>query len=150
MEIIKKYSVDTYLPLLPQEIVLAAKLREEEKLPSNLKILAPSPAVSKITSDKYETALWLMKNNIPVPQTSFASEPFSATHYFLKPRNGSGSQGEKIFSRTEFQEHVSIVNDKTAIIIQDICEPPEVTVDTFFDDRHDFTFALCRERVEIK
>jgi len=35
-------------------------------------------------------------------------------------------------------------------VIQELCESPEITVDSFYDDRNNIGYAYCRERLETK
>src|SRR5579862_7662326 len=46
--IIDRYEVGTYMPLFPEEIVLAAKLRDEGRIPAAVTVMAPPPSASAV------------------------------------------------------------------------------------------------------
>ena len=146
--VIQDYRVDTYLPLLPDEVALAAKLLQAGSLPPCFSLLAGSADSSETAADKWLTAQWLARNGLNGPRTSLATGPFSAGKYFLKPRRGTGSRGARVVTATELAEAVRAQPYRW--VVQEICEGPEVTVDAFFDPDTGFCRAVGRERIEIK
>lgn len=147
-EIIRSHSVDTYMPLLPEEIALAANLKAEGKIPPRLRLLTPSPTSSRICADKFELAHHLSSKKIPVPKTAIASNPFPADNYFIKPRKATGSRGASKISAAELQKMAG--DQSQQWIIQELCSGPEITVDAFYDPKEEFLHAICRERIEVK
>jgi carbamoylphosphate synthase large subunit len=148
MELIDKYHIDTYLPLLDVELACAAELRGASLLPGELCLLAPPESTAHICLDKYRAAVWMGHQGIPTPTTSLASKPFAGESFFLKPRKGFGSRGTRIISRAELETILPVERD--AWIIQTVCAEPEVTIDAFHDpDRHLLRVA-CRVRLETK
>jgi carbamoylphosphate synthase large subunit len=146
--ILQRYSVDTYLPLLPEEIWLAARLHEEGRIPSTVNVMVPSLAASDACADKLTLSQLLSKEGLPVPRTAPASSPFPGKKFFLKPKNGTGSRGAR---PVHISELFGVVGESGSDwIVQEICQRPEVTVDAFFDPGSNFSYALCRERIEIK
>jgi carbamoylphosphate synthase large subunit len=148
LRILQHYKVDTYLPLFPEEIALAVRLREEGQIPTSITVMAPPLAACEACADKWILSQLLMKHGVPVPRTASADEPFSATEFFLKPKDGTGSRGARIVKATELPGLVGGSADKW--IVQEICTAPEVTVDVFINKASKFQYVLCRERVEIK
>lgn len=108
IDAIKKTNADILLPLDVETIRLIAE--NKEKL-SNLIAIAPVPKVNSfdIADDKWLLSLWLKENNISHPNTilfnstNSLDEAISSITFpiIIKPRNGSGGNGIKIFENTE-------------------------------------------------
>lgn len=148
INVLKRYSVDTYLPLLPEEIVIAARLREAGELPDGLCLLAPSVRASEICGDKWRLSQRLREHGVATPRTSLTTDPFPAQEYFMKPRDGTGSRGAR---RVRARELSSLgCAAEAGLILQEVCQPPEVTVDAFVDPERNWFRAVARERLEIK
>jgi carbamoylphosphate synthase large subunit len=148
LDILGRHKVDTYLPLFPEEIALAARLRAEGKIPKLVSVMAPPPAASVACADKMTLCHLLTQHGIPVPKTFLASEPFAAEEFFLKPRDGTGSRGARKVAAEEC--HKLVGSHASEWVLQEICSAPEVTVDAFCDPATGFDHAVCRERIEIK
>jgi len=147
-EIIQRYAVDTYMPLLPDEMLLAAQLRDQSLIPTEVSVLAPPTESCAACADKWTLNQLLAEHGVPVPRSSSASDPFAGKDFFLKPKNGTGSYGAR---KVKADELASIVgNSAEEWVIQEICTGPEVTVDAFYDKSSNFIRAVCRERIEIK
>jgi carbamoylphosphate synthase large subunit len=148
IEIIQRYAVDTYLPLFPEEIMLASRLRENGFLSKKIDIMAPSLAASAACADKWSLANLLSQHDVAVPKTALATEPFRADEFFLKPKNGTGSRGARKIKADELSGIVGICGADW--VVQENCNLPEVTVDVFHDSESGFDRVICRERLEIK
>lgn len=152
--IVESESISGYLPLFPLEIEIAASLKRSGSLPSRVELLAPSEQSSLITGDKYLTSEWLLENGLKGPRTCLGKPDFDAERYFIKPRMGAGSKNSRMFSRAELSkktEREPLPSDRhSGYVIQECCEPPEVTIDVFNSVSGTSFRALCRERVEIK
>ena len=148
LDILRRYEVDTYLPLFPEEIVLAARLRSDGTMPESVSVMSPSLATCAACADKLALGQLLQKNGVPVPNTALASAPFSANEFFLKPNHGTGSRGARKVKAAELSD---VVGERAGEwIVQEICMRPEVTVDAFYDTAGGFSRVICRERVETK
>lgn len=146
--ILQRYAVDTYLPLLPEEIALASRLRAERRIPTTVTVMVPPPAGSAACADKWELSQLLPKHGVPVPRTAPASAPFSAEELFLKPKSATGSRGAQ---KVKAAELLAVVGQCAADwVVQEICVAPEVTVDAFYDPASGFSQVVCRERIETK
>ena len=147
-ELIERHSIDTYMPLIDEEIALASKLRVRGDLPTSLALLAPSAEHAGICLDKWHAATWMTRNDVPTPLTELASNPFHDEKYILKPRRGFGSKGVRIISLHELTQIPR--DDLDNYVVQKICSYPEVTADCFFDPQRGFFRIACRERIETK
>ena len=148
LKIVQHYKVDTYLPLFPKEIELAARLRSNGSISASVKLMTPPPAASAACADKWMLCQLLQNRGVPVPKTAPASTPFLAEEFFLKPKDGTGSLGARKVKKVDLSE---IVGGRGGDwIVQEICMPPEVTVDAFYDPVQGFSRVICRERIEVK
>ena len=144
VRIIAKHKVTVYLPLMPEEIIIAASLKASLRAHQNLRILAPYEKFAVQVCDKWQTAQLLLGAGLPSPRTylgSAASLP--SQNLIVKPRFGCGSKGVRI---THGGGH-DLGNED---IFQEVCSGPEVTVDAFNDPVRGFTWTVCRERLETK
>lgn len=147
-KIIRTHNLNTYMPLLPTEIALVAKLKAQNHLPATVSVLTPSPISSAICADKLELTRCLSSTGIAVPHTAIASNPFPADNYFIKPRKATGSRGASKISSAQL--HNVSGNEADEWIVQEICSGPEITVDAFYSPEQEFLHAVCRERIEVK
>lgn len=148
LEIMRRHDIDTYLPLLPLEIAIAAQLKESGKMGKATQLLTPSLFAAAACSNKLVLCELLEKNHIPVPRYSAVPPSFAADYYFVKPKDGVGSKEARQVSAEELDYFPP--EEQANLIAQEICALPEVTVDCFFDKRKDVAHAICRERVEVK
>ena len=145
---ISTFGVDTYLPLLPEEALLAAALQESGEFPRGFRLLAGTVEAAQIAADKWRTSQWLQQHQLTGPQTALAADPFEADRFFLKPRCATGSRGARVIDAGALRP--AIAHDPYSWIVQDICESPEVTVDAFYDPQVGHCTAIGRERIETK
>jgi carbamoylphosphate synthase large subunit len=148
LKILKAHQIDTYLPLLPQEIAIASRLKQEGTLDDSVAILAPSYDASNLCADKLKLGERLIHHGVPVPASSEAFAPFTAPKYFLKLKSGTGSHGAQQVTNAELPKRIA--GNPWDWLVQEVCDGPEVTVDAFMDSATGFAHAVCRERIEVK
>lgn len=143
-----KHRVDTYIPLLDEEVLLAATWQEAGTLPPDLVVLAPGAAAVKTCFDKLATAEWLRSRGVATPSTVPAAEATWADRAMVfKPRCGRGSIDVRVV--TDPQDMERFRHDE-ALVAQELCDPPEVTLDAFRSRSGNHWRVVCRERVEVK
>lgn len=136
--------VTVYLPLMPDEIVIAASLKSSPQVYPNLRILAPIEKIALKVCDKWQAAQLLQGAGLPTPKTYLASEVDSAGHNLIaKPRFGYGSKGVRI-------THGGRQHAEDDEVLQEVCTGPEITIDAFNDPVKGLTWTVCRERIETK
>jgi carbamoylphosphate synthase large subunit len=145
-KIVSRYSIDTYLPLLPIEIALSSDLLARGVLPKGMGLLAPSTRGSALCGDKWSLVQALRGQGIAVPMTTLASHPFPSEWYFLKPRSGFGSRGVARVAAEDLD--AATAGRPDSWIVQEPCETPEITVDAFCCAA--ISRSICRERIEVK
>lgn len=147
VDLLVAHKIDTYVPILDQEILLVAEAQESSRLPSSVSALTPSATSAETCLDKLLTSRFLARVGLPTPAT-WGGEIDKPTADFpdelvLKPRQGVGSRDVSFISK-------AMLNSiPTHFIVQERCGPPEVTIDAFRGRRGE-NRAICRERLEVK
>jgi carbamoylphosphate synthase large subunit len=145
-DLIEREGVQTYIPILNDEIVLAARLQAEPRWAHVDFWSSPLHAqcVDKVFADR-----WLQGIGVRTPATIAVDElAHGDGPWFAKPRRGFGSRGAGIVSGADLRRLDEIERD--ALIVQELCRSPEVTVDSFYDAATGVGHAYCRERIETK
>lgn len=146
--LLQEHEVDIYLPILDDEILFAATLREEGRLPDTVNVLAPPPAAAAVCLDKLEAAVWLETTGLPGPETVLAAEAsWGGQPLFAKTRRGFGSCGARPI---ETEDDLVPLRHRRDMVVQERCLPPEVTVDCYRSSDGALSQSLCRERLEVK
>jgi len=149
LEAFSRLNVDTYVPILDEEIVRAAELRDSKMLPSSLVTLAPSLEAARICLDKLASFSWLLSNRIPTPITKALSQAtWNPEGMLLKPQYGRGSVGIRVLQHE--YELVDAASSSQAYVVQELCRHPEITIDAFRSRDGKLFRAVCRERLEVK
>ena len=149
VEALARHEVDTYVPILDEEIVLAAELRDAKTLPASLVTLAPSVDAARLCLDKLAGGAWLIAHGIPTPATMLPSQAtWPPQGLILKPRYGRGSVGVRILRGKSELTEAAACDD--SVVAQELCRSPEVTIDAFRSRDRTLFRAVCRERLEVK
>lgn len=142
-DILTREAVSTYIPILNDEIRAAYRLSATGRF-SGVDFWT-SEAHARLT-DKLNADAWLRSLGIRTPASP--ADVVGAGAWFAKPRNGFGSRGTQILTDEECKALTS--SELQEVLVQEICEPPEVTVDSFYNHETDECFSYCRERLEVK
>jgi len=136
-----------YVPILDEEIVWAAAQRDAGQLPHGLDVIAPPVWSAEICFDKLAAARWLESNGLPSPATSaIATTPWPGAACFVKPRFGRGSIGARLI-RSDGEYLLACASGED-LVVQELCNGPEITVDVFASPTR--VRAVARERLEVK
>jgi hypothetical protein len=142
--ILREEGICTYVPLINEEIAKAAEMAAEFP---DLDIWGTNLS-GKLAIDKKFANSWLNSLSLPIPETYNAVDAQPNKNYFLKPINGFGSKEARKLSGAAICELAT--DGLKTLLIQEHCEQPEITVDSFFDSRTGFCRAIARERLEVK
>lgn len=105
---------------------------------SNKEVLLPNPMALEIGLNKYKTAIFLKKNNLPFPKTQMISEPRSLP-FPLIAKDNTGSGSKQVFL-VETQEDYQYVKHKyRKFILQEYIG----------DNENEFTCGLFRSKSGI-
>lgn len=145
VDILEAEKITTYIPILNEEIILAAKLRGAEGYEH---IDFWSSPLHAACTDKLFADSWLRTIGVRTPLLFGDQSLTTPKQYFVKPKAGWASRGAK---RLAAQQVTGMSKtERDLLLIQEVCEGPEVTVDSFFDDTTKTGFAYCRERIDVK
>jgi carbamoylphosphate synthase large subunit len=145
-DLIEREGVQTYIPILNDEIVLAARLQADPRF-AHVDFWT-SPLHAQCT-DKAFADSWLNSIGVRTPAMIPAGElAHGEGPWFAKPRRGFGSRGAGVVHGADLRRLADAERD--ALIVQELCRAPEVTVDSFHDAATGATHAYVRERIETK
>lgn len=145
VDILEAEKITTYIPILNEEIILAAKLRAAEEYKH---IDFWSSSLHAACTDKLFADNWLRTIGVRTPFRFGDQSQKTPNQFFVKPKTGSSSRGVK--QLTAHQVIALSQTERDSFLIQEVCKGPEVTVDSFFDETTKTGFAYCRERIEVK
>jgi biotin carboxylase len=143
-----------YIPIYDSEILEAARLAERDHLPPGFRVLTAgdSRAVAAC-NDKIASCEALAGHGLPVARTALLNAVRYDGPAVVKDRWGVGSIGHQVGCGEELQALQSRL-DSQAFVVQDLCAPPEVTVDVFIGraggPNAGFKRVCCRERLQVK
>ncbi len=143
-------NISTFIPILNEELIIANKLRQKD----NLKHIDfwTSELYSQLVS-KEEAYNLLKISVVDVPESIFSYSEFLnlknnlPEFIFAKPKIGIGSKDAQIINLEKTNIDKTFFNN---YLLQEICEKPEITVDSFYDNNSDDLYIYCRERIEVK
>lgn len=145
-----RHRIDTYFPILDEEILLALRLEEDGCFTSDMQVMGGSSASVIRCNDKFLAATILTEADIPTPKTCLPSLAGSLSGpLVLKPRLGRGSMGVVLLPPGTENIDLDVFRDDI-FIAQEACQPPELTLDCFRSTRSGYTRVVCRERLEVK
>ena len=147
IEIIESEGITTYLPIVNDEFLHAQAMRRDRRA-AGVDIILPDDPGVELCRDKYLLNTWLLQLAIPTPETCLPEERTGNGPWFMKPRNAFGSRGSR---RVDEQDLAAFQpSELSGLILQEVCEHPEVTVDCFCDAECGYRVTICRERLETK
>jgi carbamoylphosphate synthase large subunit len=139
-------NINTYIPILNDEIILGAKLSQDDRF-RHIDIWS-SDTHAACTDKKFADG-WLRSIGVRTPKMISAEQAISDNHtWFSKPRSGLGSRAARPITSHQVVELRR--EELSELIIQEKCEGPEVTIDSFWDSSTNSGYAYCRERIEVK
>lgn len=150
LDAVKQHRTQLLIPLIVERefLPLAAHREAFEKLGCTLWV--PDVATIHTIGDKLLFAQFLERHGIRGPKT-WAYEPELAIDRFpvyLKPRRASGSVGTQLV-RSAASMHEAAAG-RSELIVQEVADGPEFTVDAFASAPGRVVAAIPRERILIK
>ena len=146
VKIINDHDIDTYIPFIDQEVLVAASLYNKGKINDKICLQVKDPKLAEICADKHKTYDWLKSKGLHTPKTFLVDGNTELIDgYILKPRYGYGSVIEIIENGKNHK-----VKKGEEFIMQEICNYPEITIDVHYSKTTGFLEYACRERIETK
>lgn len=151
LDVASKYKIDLLVPLIDLELQKLAEARDAFAQ-SNCHVLISSPRAVHICQDKLETYRFLMQHRFDTPTTWMPDElrekSEHALPYFLKPRQGSASQGNFVI-RTPRDLDLALGAHPDAII-QEFVAGVEHTLDVYAGFDGVPRCVVPRQRIEVR
>jgi len=151
LKIVKKYQIDLLIPLLDLELLKLARARHAfERLGCG--VLISSSSVVQTCQDKLRMFEFFERHDIDTPQTWLSNQIHKLGNhrfpYFLKPRQGSASQGNFVI-RTKADLKM-LAQQFPDAIIQEFVAGIEHTLDVYtgYDGRP--RCVVPRRRIEVR
>jgi carbamoyl-phosphate synthase large subunit len=150
LEAARSLKIDLFIPLIVEREFLPLDAVRASFDAIGCRLLIPDRDVIVRTSDKLAFARFLEELGIPGPATfeytpGFVPERFPV---YLKPRSGSGSVGTlRVESAQSLAE---AAHGRDGLIVQEVAEGSEFTVDCFASEPGRVVAAVPRERIAIK
>jgi carbamoyl-phosphate synthase large subunit len=149
-EAARRMRIDLLVPLIVESEFLP--LGEAHELFDSIgcRLVLPEREIVTRIGDKLEFAKFLREIGVPGPPTLEYSESLEVARFpiYLKPRRGSGSVGTaRIESSSTLHE---AARGRSDLIVQEVVEGSEFTVDAFAAEPGRVVAAVPRERIAIK
>lgn len=151
LEVVRKERIDLLIPLLDGELVPLSESREAfERLGCG--VVISSPRVVRTCRDKLAMYGFLTRHGIDTPETWTRAEVLERKRhrfpYFLKPRFGSASQGNRVLAnRADLEAFVPRMADA---LIQEYVEGIEHTLDVYTGLDGVARCVVPRRRIEVR
>jgi len=142
LEVFDKYNIDILIPLIDWDLQMFPR-DSQDLLSRNIFSTAPDRKTFQSLSNKKKLHETARSVGVPTPEIYTAETVDPTGEYVIKPIIGFGSRNVKKISGAEIQ---SIWLDE--FIVQEMCQPVEVTVDIFHYLGQ--VNCVCRERIETK
>jgi len=140
LNLMEKEKMNIVVPLIDFDLAIFPN-DNPDVVKLNLLSTAPDASIMEICISKSKLSKLFENNGIPVPKQYESSNIIPEKSYFVKPDTGFGSKGVRIVKGKD-------IDFSEKIIIQEILQHPEITVEVFKKD--DFWAFVCRERLEVK
>lgn len=150
LDLILSNKIDTYIPLIDEEILTALNLAEEIE---ELSVLAPKHSFSKLCLNKYELMKVFKKLGISDINTITGNESINLLNppYFIKPVIGRGSRGTQLLETEEqLQYYLKFKKEKLdELLIQECCKGTEYTVGAVVNKKNEI-LSIGTRRIIVK
>ena len=140
-----EHSIDIFVPLIDGD-VHGFPTDDPELARLGVRSTGIPKSTSAIIGSKRNLSAFLENHGFLVPRMVSSKELANGPcrRFFLKPEQGFGSKGARI---AEAEEALRAVARESDLMIQELCNEPEITVEVF---NQSTVLSLCRERLETK
>jgi len=140
LNLLEEEKIDIIVPLIDSDLLIFSN-DNPDLLQLNVLSTAPNTYTMEICKSKSKISELLANNGIVVPKQYKQNNIDPEKSYFVKPDSGFGSRGTAVLKGKDI-----VFSEK--IIIQEMLQRPEITVEVFQKDN--FCDYVCRERLEVK
>ena len=140
LNLLEEEKINIIVPLIDSDLMFFSN-DNPDLLKLNILSTAPTTNTMEICKSKSKISELLANNGLPVPKQYKQNDIDPEKTYFVKPDSGFGSRGVAVLKGKD-------IDFSEKIIIQEVLQHPEITVEIFKKD--DFLTYICRERLEVK
>ena len=144
--IIQSEEITTYIPIHNAEMRAAWRLQAHDYgWPVDFWMQGPGAHLL----DKRAADPWLESIGVRVPAgPDDLAKQAPGSQWFVKPRDGFGSTGARKETTAALARLPA--DEMSGLVVQEVCDHPEITIDSFYDATSGAVYAYCRERLETK
>lgn len=151
-DICEREQISLIVPTIDPELSVYASAREEFAN-SGVQIAVSSPEAVAICGDKILTHKWLVDQGLPVPRQATPDEILENRFgwklpLIVKPVQGSASNG--IVPVRSFSELELIARGNSSLLVQELIQGDEYTVNVFVDRQQRCVCAVPHRRIETR
>ncbi len=152
MELALRERVNLIVPTIDPELPVYARHRERF-LAKGIAVSIGDERAVQIASDKWNTYQWLSESGFPTVRTARAQDAQTDRSSWqlpliVKPRRGSASMGVSTISH--FSELERAVRQRNDLIVQEIAQGDEYTINLFVDGSGKCLAAVPHRRIQTR
>lgn len=144
--IAKEEKASLLIPTIDTELPYLSAQRESIEADTGMKVMVSDEPIIDIFFDKRKTNQFFNDMKVPAPKI-FESIDEITLPVIVKPVKGSAARGIKVI---ESNEHIKGLTLNDDIIVQELIEGIEITVDAFFDFNGNLVSVGMRERLRVR
>lgn len=145
--VVKVHQVRLIVPTRDAEIAVLAGLKSRFAA-IGATILAPSPETLAIVQDKRRFVTFCASNGFPVARVFESNEKPQRFPVFVRPARGAGGRGAGAI--VDVAAWTALGAERAGLVIQDMIEAPEYTIDVLLDLRGRPIEAVTRRRLMVR
>lgn len=152
LELVRQQRIDLIVPTQDLELPLYAEAREKFAR-EGVCVAISSPLTVAISEDKRLTHRWLVDHGFPTVRQALVKEALANRSEWdlpllVKPARGSASAGVRILRAAEELELLADTGEE--LIVQEIAEGDEYTINVYVDRRGRCLCAVPHQRLEVR
>ncbi|MBV8117542.1 MAG: ATP-grasp domain-containing protein, partial [Candidatus Eremiobacteraeota bacterium] len=150
LETVRALRINLFVPIIVEREFLPLEAARDAFARLGCTVAVPSRKVVLTTGDKLAFADFLRGLGIETPKTVAYGADLSGINFpaYLKPRHGSGSVGTRRVESVQTLHEAA--RGRSELIVQEVAEGTEFTVDCFAAEPGRVVAAVPRERIAIK
>lgn len=145
-DIAKEENASLLIPTIDTELPYLAAQRESIEADTGMKVMVSDIHVIDIFFDKRNTNQFFNDMKVPAPRIFKSIEEITLP-VIVKPVKGSAARGIRVI---ESNEHIKGFTLNDDIIVQELIEGIEITIDAFFDFNGNLISVGMRERLRVR
>lgn len=151
LDLCRRYGIGLLVPTIDPELAVYSAHRERFAAIGTTVLVSAPPAV-EISADKLRTFRWFTENSVPTVRTAALDEVLGSPQrwrppWIVKPVAGSASNR---VSRIDSWSELETLHREPDLIVQEVAQGQEHTVDAWVDGSGRCRCVLARSRLEVR